>query len=172
MKEIEGYAGYFIGEDGIVWSNLSGKLKIRKQYLNTPNPYKTVGFYASGKKIHKRVHRLVAQAYLPDYSEDLQVNHIDGDKLNNHVSNLEMCTPRENILHAIALGLCGEFTPIPRAIRGDPLFNHKLTEQDADYIRNSTVETRYLCIIFGVDRSHIKRFRSNAATRYRPSGEI
>ena len=46
-------------------------------------------------KLHK-VHRLVARAYLPTYSEDLQVDHIDGDKANNHLSNLRMATHVEN----------------------------------------------------------------------------
>jgi len=48
----------------------------------------------SGKK-HK-VHRLVARAYLSDYREDLQVDHIDGDRANNNVSNLRMVTQSGN----------------------------------------------------------------------------
>jgi hypothetical protein len=53
-----------------------------------------------------RVHRLVAQLFLlPDASRP-HVNHIDGNKLNNHVSNLEWCTPEENHAHAKRLGLC------------------------------------------------------------------
>ena len=54
--------------------------------------YRVVG--VAGKK-HK-VHRLVARAYLSAYSEDLQVDHIDGDKANNNVSNLRMVTNSGN----------------------------------------------------------------------------
>lgn len=57
------------------------------------------------RPINRRVHRLVADAFLaPDPSRD-EVNHIDGDKLNNAASNLEWVTRSENIRHALALGL-------------------------------------------------------------------
>lgn len=47
-----------------------------------------------------KVHRLVAMFYIDNYSEDLQVNHINGDKSDNRVENLEMVTARENSRHA------------------------------------------------------------------------
>ncbi|WP_414046088.1 HNH endonuclease [Macrococcus equi] len=48
---------------------------------------------------NKRIQRLVAKAYLEDYTEQLQVNHIDGNKLNNRLDNLEMCTNADNNKH-------------------------------------------------------------------------
>ena len=60
----------------------------------------------NGKQRMIRTHRLVAQAFKPmRYKDQDFVNHIDGDKLNNHISNLEWVTPKENIDHARETGL-------------------------------------------------------------------
>jgi hypothetical protein len=83
-----------------------------KNTLNPDTGYVMVHFWLNGKTRNFYHHRLVALAFVdrPDrhldktYSE-LEVNHIDGNKSNNAVDNLEWVTPLENIQHAIALGL-------------------------------------------------------------------
>lgn len=61
--------------------------------------YSIVHLHKNGKSFYLRVHRLVAVAFIPNPENKPQVNHIDGDKLNNSVDNLEWCSCRENILH-------------------------------------------------------------------------
>ena len=98
MKEIKGFPGYFVTKDGRVISNKSGELKELKQ---RSTEYKDVYLYNNGRKF-KRVHRLVAEAYIPNPNNLPQVNHIDENKYNNHVNNLEWVTAQQNQEHSTA----------------------------------------------------------------------
>lgn len=101
-KEIQGYNGrYFISSDGQI-KNKYGK--ILKPWIR--NGYYTIGLMVNKKRTNYYVHRLVAEYFLsnPDQQRDF-VNHLDGDKLNNNVSNLEWCTRQENAQHAYETGL-------------------------------------------------------------------
>ncbi len=103
---------YAITKDGKVWSYRRNKfLKLgydkggyAKVYLYPKSEYGEGSIKINGK--YKRIrrifsiHRLVAQVYLKNYSEKLEVNHKDFNKLNNNVKNLEMLTPQENWNHA------------------------------------------------------------------------
>lgn len=82
----------------------------------------------SGKKKTYRLHRLVMMAFQPvDNMEDMEVNHKDGNKLNNSLDNLEWCTASYNQKHAFQLGL-----QKPR--RGEVSNFAKLTSADIDII--------------------------------------
>lgn len=92
---------YFLDEQGNVYSQKSGK---RLSTHLDKDGYEKVRFICSDNKRHTfSVHRLMLENFCPrDDMEKLQVNHIDGNKLNNTLSNLEWCTCQENIDHAIA----------------------------------------------------------------------
>lgn len=73
------------------------------QTMNTG--YKTIGFNVGGKHYTKLIHRLVAIAFIDNVDSKPEVNHIDGDKSNNSIDNLEWCTSAENKRHALSTGL-------------------------------------------------------------------
>lgn len=66
--------------------------------------YYRVGLYKNGKHTHKRVNRLVAEAFIPNPENKPIVNHIDYDRKNDDVSNLEWCTQKENVIHSANKG--------------------------------------------------------------------
>jgi hypothetical protein len=103
MRSVLDYEGHYsVTEDGKVWSHKSNKFL--KPILC--NNYFSVNLCKPGKKIKlKRVHRIVAEAYLENPENKPQINHIDANKLNNAVSNLEWVTVSENIRHAHNLGI-------------------------------------------------------------------
>lgn len=67
--------------------------------------YMTIGFTVNNKKVNKYVHRLVAEAFITNMNNYPQVNHIDCDKTNNRMYNLEWCTNSQNHIHASKNGL-------------------------------------------------------------------
>lgn len=77
---------------------------IMKQKINNKG-YMQLTLCKNSKQITKRVHRLVAEAFIPNPNNLPQVNHIDENKLNNNVNNLEWCNNSYNQLHANRLGL-------------------------------------------------------------------
>lgn len=93
---------YLVYDDGSVYDELHKHFV--KEYLNNGG-YPTVSFslWIDGKMRSKRFlsHRLVAQLFIPNPENKAYVNHIDGNKQNNQVSNLEWATPSENNIHAI-----------------------------------------------------------------------
>lgn len=140
MKDIKGFNGqYSISKDGEVWShsNKRGQTGRKGKFLKPwliGNGYKTVQLYKQNTKPSKfLVHRLVAETYIPNPLKLPEVNHINGNKLDNRVDNLEWVTSKENKQHAINRGLyknLGKNTP-----RGSKYPTSKLTEESVKEIR-------------------------------------
>jgi len=107
MKELSDYLGYLISEKGEIISinyGNNGYQKSLKQHIDRTG-YLTVSIYKNGKKISFKTHKLVALAFIPNPENKETVNHIDGNKLNNSVYNLEWSTRSENCQHAWDNGL-------------------------------------------------------------------
>ena len=67
--------------------------------------YYAVTFWMNNKAYCRKVHRLVIEAFKPNPDNLPCINHIDGNKLNNHIDNLEWCTYQQNMQHAVRTGL-------------------------------------------------------------------
>jgi len=88
---IPGFHGYYISSNGKVISKKSGTEKTMSPRIKKDN-YMDIGLYIGRIRYFKLVHRLVAEGFLPNYSEELQVDHEDGDRQNNNLNNLRMAT--------------------------------------------------------------------------------
>lgn len=135
-KEIKNYEGlYEISSKGRVKSlaRISGSC-VRKERLlklnTTKDGYSFVSLSKDSKQKSFRIHRLVAEAFIPNPDNKETVNHKDGDKSNNHIENLEWATREENIQHSYDLGLK---KPMMGGLNG----NAKLSKGDILFIREN-----------------------------------
>lgn len=126
MKLVKGYEEYFsVSTTGKIFSHRTKKfLKVRK--CNGYFTFTTRLGGRSSKAKTLKVHRLVAETYIPNPNNLPFINHIDGNKLNNDVSNLEWVTHKENVEHALSLGLYSTGTK-PK--------NAKLTNEQVLFLR-------------------------------------
>lgn len=141
---------YLVSRKGEVWSVRSG----RELRLSNNKGYKVVNL---GRGKQYKVHRLVLSTFDPVGNwESLQVNHIDGDKTNNALSNLEWCTGKENIHHANKTGL--------NCQKGSGNNASKLIEPQVRCIKQLLKEGKYsiseIAKMFLVNRSTIERIKN------------
>ncbi len=91
--EIQNYSDYLIYDDGLVFSE---KRNIIMKTFNNNKGYEFVCLWKNGKRKCCKIHRLVAEHYVPNPENKSDVDHIDGNKSNNNVSNLRWVTHQEN----------------------------------------------------------------------------
>lgn len=118
--DIVGYEGrYRISSAGNVLSvghsiiDSAGRIRVFPEKIITPcygrNPRHAYAHITlnkpDGTQQRVRIHRLVAEAFIPNPDNLPQVNHKDGNKANNNVENLEWCSIRDNLLHSFRTGL-------------------------------------------------------------------
>lgn len=115
-KPVEGYEGiYEVSDQGRVRNiKYGGRLL---SCVRVAHGYLAVHLYKNGCKKMHLVHRLVAMAFIPNPKNKPQVNHIDGVKQHNHISNLEWVTSQENLTHAERMDLKPSY---PTKLKKDP----------------------------------------------------
>lgn len=113
LKPIPGFPGYEISPTGEVFSRISNKLLSTKN-ISSGYPYLTLRI-GEGKRTNVPLHRLLALTFLPNEKNLPEVNHIDGNKLNYSLDNLEWVSTVSNIRHAFETGLAQYTSSIPYA---------------------------------------------------------
>ncbi len=154
MRRIPGYSDYSVNEMGQVFSHKRYKLKQMSLHRHYKG-YVCVGLFVNGKTKIVKVHSLVARAYLL-FNERLQVNHINGDKGDNRLENLEIVTGSENMLHAFKCGLVSQ--------RGAKNSNSKLSEDEVLLIyklskMEPALEMETIGLLFGVKSCTIQNIK-------------
>lgn len=115
-KDISGFEGHYqVSDHGkvknisrIVHGKLNSLRRIPERILSPRydgHHYNKVVLHKDGIRHDVKIHRLVALTFIANPENLPEVNHIDGNPLNNHVDNLEWCTRRQNTMHAISIGL-------------------------------------------------------------------
>lgn len=159
---------------GLIYNNIDysdkylisnhGRVKnIKTGYIRNFILYKGASYYhmnilSNGKNVTIRIHRAVAQNFIPNPNNLPTVNHKDGDKLNNHVDNLEWVTYKENNIHAVIMNLIKS---------GEDVNKTKLTQEQVDYIKAFCIpgDSEFGCAALGrkfnVDSSTISKIVHN-----------
>lgn len=148
MKEV--IKDYFATEDGQIWSNKTHKYVAQRI---SPSGYYHVNLSIDGKCRTFQVHRLIAKAFLDATDVTPIINHKDGNKLNNHVTNLEWCTYQYNTQHAETSRLTHH------AVGVNSRFG-KFSEEDISNIRqlrNHGLSQYQIANMYNVTRSSIQQ---------------
>lgn len=157
--QIPGFPHYDVREDGTVWSNLRRGGRHDRTYpwhqlkLKLSNQGYSIVTLCNGV-IQKRVfvHHLVLNAFVGPRPAGTQTRHLDGNKLNNHASNLAWGTAADNKADALRHGT------VPRGIR---LHNAKLTDEAVKALRleysNGGIAQRPLAKKYGIDQSSLSK---------------
>lgn len=148
-----------IDDEGRVWRiAYQGKAEqikpIAPKRAETPTPsgYLKVHYTHNGKIIYAQAHRLVWQYYYGNIADGMQINHKDGNKINNHPANLEVVTPRGNVAHAIATGLV--------RVNGADNGNARLSDADVVEIRRLYAAGQSQATIaaqFGIRQNYVSK---------------
>lgn len=164
-KRVPGWDDYEVNNKGDVKSYRRRELHMLK-HSSAPNGYLFVRLHRDNEYRHFRIHQLVMLVFVGERPQGFVINHLDGDRTNNHVDNLEYCTQKQNVHHAIEiLGRTGGKPHI-----GEESTNAKLTDSAVREIRRLLAETdfsqRAIGNKFGVHTSLISAIKRGIAWKH------
>lgn len=148
-KDLKENFNYYVTSEGDVYSKYWHRGRDVKKLTPraTKRGYLKVHFYVEGIETNRSIHRLVAEAFIPNPYNLPQVNHKDLDKTNNHDWNLEWCTNAENNEHAVINGA---------KVKGSKHGFAKFTEQEILQVRVLYVRGKFgvprLAKLYNVDQ--------------------
>lgn len=159
-KPVVGYEGWYevsnLGRIKRIKIGMGASCKILKNQKSS-NGYRFITLTKNGTQKQFTVHRIVSIAFIPNPENKLCVNHIDSNRTNNNIHNLEWVTYSENIRHSIMVGNRNHIK-VPNK-KGEEHYNAKLKEKDVRLILDSYLNTRQLAELFGVQSEAIARIR-------------
>jgi len=141
---IPGFEKYAVDENGTIWSYYHRKDGKQLSPGTHTGGYKQVCLYRYGFPNQRYVHRLVAQAFLTNPEELPEINHIDGNKGNNTVSNLQWVTSSQNTKHMFYTGLS----------------RLKLTYEQVKDIRKDFRSSSVIANEYEVSSSYVRRIKT------------
>ena len=150
-----GYPHYCVTYDGRIYSLYSNKFLHPVAHKKTG--YAVVSLCEDGKKFQVLVHRVVAEVFVSNDNPDVktQVNHLDGNKLNNAAWNLEWTTPEENTHHAHEMGLKKNYVNKYRSLDdATALEICRMLEQGA--------RVKDICQMFGVNQTLVSGIKNGS----------
>jgi hypothetical protein len=153
-KTINRFPDYEVSNEGQVRRSKGGRGAIAGKHLkwhtHTATGYPDIRFSVDGKQTAIAVHRIVAEAFLGVRPSDMQIRHLDGNKMNNHITNLCYGTAKENANDKIQHGKSSKGIKNPK---------NKLTEAQVIHIRSmqGQVNAENLASIFGLNESTVYR---------------
>ena len=151
IKKIQGFDNeYFVSDDGFVYEN-DKRINHR---INAELGYCQVSLKKDGCFSTYLVHRLVAEAFIENPENKRTVNHIDGNKQNNAVENLEWCTHSENTLHAYKSGLMQTKAVVAFTTAGEYVQAFKSLKEAKEFCRVSYTAGISNCLLGKAKTAH------------------
>lgn len=173
-KQIKDFPDYFIHSDGYVISRKLGKERRMAGNMRSGKTkgYDTVALMKSGVQVGRSVHRLVAEHFLDRVDEKNEVNHKDGNKLNNKADNLEWVSRKENMRHSVKTGLWTSPTKEhykmirQRAGQSVALFTMEEASDLMEMMAALKLSSRKMAAIVGCSKPTILRLQHNSTIHF------